>query len=231
MKLSFQPNLSCFDRKRGLNLPEVMSEDLAEFLGILTGDGCINKYVRGRRVDYWISITGHSIDDKKYFEDRLTPLYKRLLNLNVKIDKLKGQKTIRITTRSKGLFNFLKDIGMNIGPKDNIVIPRVVMENKKFLLFFFKGLVDTDGTLYLRNGIYPVLSIKQKSKGIIVQVEKLLRQFGFSPCVDYNIIRIDKRGFISIGHRLYLNGRKNLVHWLKLIGFGNPKHKTKCTIN
>lgn len=230
MKLEFLPQLSCFDRKRGLILPKIISNDLAEFLGILAGDGCIAKYVRGRKVDYWISIVGNSIDDEKYIKNHVIPLIKNLFNINPKIYEFKKQKTIRISIRSKGLFNFLKTLGMNIGPKKNIHIPYIIKMKRNFFFSFLRGFMDTDGSVYLRNGNYPVLSNSQKSRKIIEEIELYLKNFGFSTYVNYNIVRNDKRGFTSTGHRIYLYGHKNFRKWLELIGFNNPKNIEKCSV-
>ena len=56
--------LSDNDIKRGLVLPKQPSEELAEFIGILTGDGYINYYPY--QYKYLLEIAGDSRLDKDY---------------------------------------------------------------------------------------------------------------------------------------------------------------------
>ena len=51
------------------------SPDLAEFLGVLIGDGFIGSYP-GRM----IQITGHKINDKEYYQNHLIPLINGIFN-------------------------------------------------------------------------------------------------------------------------------------------------------
>ena len=53
--------LSCYDIKRGLDLPNKPSEELAEFIGILAGDGYIN--FDPKKYSYIIDIAGNKILD------------------------------------------------------------------------------------------------------------------------------------------------------------------------
>ncbi|MBS3051435.1 MAG: hypothetical protein J4400_04785 [Candidatus Aenigmarchaeota archaeon] len=222
------------DKRKGLQLPVVLSEELAEFLGIMTGDGSINKYrfKGGTASEYSISITCSFTDDKEYIDNFIVPLIFRVFNIKLKPVKLKGQNTIRIITRSKGLFYFLKDIGFNIGPKDNIEIPKFILKNKKFIIPFIRGLFDTDGSVSLKKQghNYPVISVKQKSRKLVEQLELILKEMGFSMYTEYDTIVNDNRGFSSKGSRIYINGRKNAKNWMGKIGFHNPKHIRKVEI-
>ena len=223
MKLTFKTELSYSDKKKELKLPENMTEELAELLGVLSGDGCISYYPK--KNEYWVSITGNSLSDMKYFIHHLAPLLKRIFNIDSKILKVKNQHTIRIVIRSKGLFYFLKSIGMNIGPKNNIDIPKIVLAKRELIIAFIRGLFDTDGSLSLKGKRrYPVISIKQKSRKIIEQLESILKSFGFPMYVEYDVVTHDARGFTSKGHRIYIYGRKNLEKWIMLIGFNNHKN-------
>ena len=54
------------------------SPDVAEFLGVLIGDGFIGSYP-GRM----IQITGNKINDKEYYQNYLIPLIKRIFNAKI----------------------------------------------------------------------------------------------------------------------------------------------------
>ncbi|MCK5022996.1 MAG: hypothetical protein KAS04_02380 [Candidatus Aenigmarchaeota archaeon] len=225
--------ISIFDRKRELIFPKKMTDDLAEFMGIMTGDGHISYHKYGRRTNYTITVTGNSETDLKYFEQRILPLFKKLFNLDLKISKRKNEKTISVQTRSVGIYNFLLNMGLKSAPKDRIEIPRNVLNNG-MIIHFIRGLFDTDGGLCLKKRYrdyhyYPVISLKQKSKIIITQVERILKDLGFSFYSEYDVVTNDKRGFTSKGSRIYLYGMKNLEKWLDIIGFNNPKYTDKAS--
>ena len=59
--------ISYVDRKEGLTLPQETSVELAEFIGILAGDGHV-----GHHTDYHhsVEISGHKIDDIEYKLER-----------------------------------------------------------------------------------------------------------------------------------------------------------------
>ena len=48
--------------RKKLRIPGKIDEDVAEFLGILTGDGCVNKYVRisdKKRINYYLEMLSY----------------------------------------------------------------------------------------------------------------------------------------------------------------------------
>ncbi len=56
-----------------------IDEDLAEFYGILIGDGCISKFKHQERVHYAIRIDGNSLTDIQYYQNHLRTLKKLLI--------------------------------------------------------------------------------------------------------------------------------------------------------
>ncbi|MBL7160283.1 MAG: hypothetical protein ISS93_00330 [Candidatus Aenigmarchaeota archaeon] len=215
-----------------LKLPKKMTPEFAEFLGILIGDGSVYDFTdpknKRRRL---IEIVGHSINDRAHFESKIIPLFKVLFNMNVTLFQRNDQNVIFVRCQSKGLFNFLKDVGMNIGPKNDIKIPEIILKNKKFIVPFVRGLYDTDGSLALKKRhkkykYYPTITMKLKSETIIQQVAFELNCLGFSFCRYVDIVD-DGTGKKHVGYKIDLNGKRNLEKWMKLIGFNNPKHLLK----
>ena len=107
MKLNFESKFSYVDKRKGLVLPEYMGNELAEFLGILVGDGYIGEYrgkggLKKRRIE----IAGHSVNDKEHLIYTKS-LFKELFNLDVNVQERSDQNTSRIEIDSMGLFNFL----------------------------------------------------------------------------------------------------------------------------
>jgi len=235
MKLEILPQLSCFDRKRGLILPKETSEDLAEFLGIIFGDGFSNRYKRkGRNSwDYEFSISGDYRDDVLYHKKHVIPLIKKLFHIMPKHRKIKDQNTICVDIKSRGIYYFLKDLGFS-NPKNNIRIPKWIFGKEEYLIAFIRGFADTDFSLSFRARKikcgYPRITTcirdEELAKDLIISLKKLNFRINY----QLNIIRYDKRGFTNLINNIDINGHKNFMQWMKSIGFRNPKHITKFLV-
>lgn len=98
------------------------------------------------------------------------------------------------------------------------------------------GLYDADGCLKTRktaSGIYPRLSLAQKTRGIVEDVkETLLNDFGIASTmyqndyVDVRVAKVERRWFLDI------NGLPNLQRYMASIGSRHPTigHKTSSFI-
>ena len=215
------------DVERNLRLPKKYSKELAEFFGILTGDGYIGLY---RKYDYVMDISGNKLLDLEYLENHVSNLIKNLFNLKSCIIKRKDQNTVYIRIRSKGLFFYLKENGFKIGIKGRIGIPRWIMKNEEFLIYFIRGLFDTDGTICLknRNGkIYPVVSICSKSDLLLKKVKKFIDSKNIPLYFGKEVI-LDKRYKKPIVmFRIQINGYKNTKKWIELISTKNQRILSK----
>ncbi len=215
------------DVERGLILPKEHSKELAEFLGILTGDGYMGHY---RKYDYIVEISGNQLLDCEYIENYLSNLVKNLFNIKGCIIKRTDQNTMFMRIRSKGLFFYLKEIGFKGGYKNRIGIPVWITKNRKFLIFFIRGLFDTDGTLSLKNRnmkIYPVVSISSKSDLLMKKVQKFIKVEGISSHLAKDILKDKRYKKTPIVFRLQINGYKNCKSWIDLIGSNNPRILSK----
>lgn len=193
------------------------NKELAEFVGIMLGDGYIS-YPKQPR----IKITFNSIVDKEYLV-----FVKRLLSNIFQVNIIEEQ---RKTENAADLFIFnrnairtiINEVQLIPSPKwDRAIIPNWVFEHglEKFVL---RGYFDTDGCVVItnNNGIrYPRLEMKVSPSPMQEQFIKILQKY------DFNI------GVYSIGKRkvrIQINGKKELRKWNKLIGFSNQKHQAKC---
>lgn len=224
------PEISIFDKKRGIKFPKRIDARVAELLGIMLGDGSINKYfAKGRTAtDYVISVTGNADKDRDYLVTFVSPLFYNLFGIKPKFFERSDQKTIFLLLRSKGVFEYLKGIGLNIGRKDNIEIPKCILKRRELIIPLIRGLFDTDGSVAIKTERnYPVISLKLKSRQLIAQVDEILRNIGFVLYTEYDVKTFDKRGFTSVGSRVYISGRKNLEIWMRKIGFTNKRNLSK----
>ena len=137
MKLdSSKIKFSDFDVKRGLKLPSVLTEKLAEDIGIMIGDGHIGKNIRKcRAVDYQVLCSGNAVSDKDYMRNHVKNLKLDLFGLNFSVYVVgKNKSEIRLKINSKGLVDFYtKVVGLPLNKKENISIPPLIWHNKNFI--------------------------------------------------------------------------------------------------
>ena len=121
----------------------VIDEKLAECVGILLGDGCIEQ--RGI-----VSVALNGVDEKEYVEYVISLLYD-VFGFTTKIYNKKG-KGVNLVINSRNLVSFLLSIGMKSGNKvvNQVGVPSWVKENLDFCIACLRGLIDTDGCLSYR---------------------------------------------------------------------------------
>ena len=189
------------------------NEDLAEFMGIMIGDGGV--------APYHISITLNSIDEKEYAE-YVSDLLFRLFGIQPKIYKKKESNAIDLIIQRKRLVDYCVSNGLKRGNKNkqNVDIPEWVRSNPNLIIPYIRGLFDTDGSMYVhkyRSGgksySYPKLQFSSESQELIYSVHNVLKNMGF--CA-----RMDKRKENSI----YIENQNDVKRFMRLIGSNNPKH-------
>ncbi len=226
------------DIKRKLMLPRMMTKELSELIGVIIGDGHMEIYNSNGITHSALKFAGHKSEDFDYYNEYVNSLFKKLFNLELDIKCYNRPKGSYLVARvdSKGLLQFLsKVLKLPTGNKVSISkIPECISLLAE-QLDFIRGLADTDFCItfkkkYKTYHYYPVISVTQKSKFMIEDLENLFRGLGFSFYVQYNVLDNDKRGFKTITHRIYISGTKNLSKWMDIIGFSNSKHLTKYLV-
>lgn len=199
------------------------TEGLAEFVGIVLGDGHIfsyRNYKNGKVISvHQVKIFGNKNDDEDYLLNFVSPLCERLFNLKPKVKVLEEQNAIVIILSSVRLVEFLSSIGLKAGNKitNQLTIPKWIWKNKKFLKACIRGLFDTDGSLYVLTPHWPELlqlCFKNKNKKLLKDVRAALRRLGF------RVSRIS-------GDRIYITQQSEIDKFLKEINFNNLKHKLR----
>ena len=221
------------DLCRGLKLPINLTEELAEDIGIMIGDGHIGKYIRKGRIDYVIQCSGNLITDWEYYAGFVRVLKKNLFNLDFSVRETK-KNTLKFKINSRGLLEFYtKIIKLPLGRKTDITIPAQITKNEKLMIACIRGIIDTDGSLVFRKkdkniNYYPLIKLSCASQQLIKQISKFLSGLGYKVTNSFNLHSIQpKTGTITIGHELHMNGKKNLEKWISEIGFNNPKNLLK----
>ncbi len=213
------------DRKRRIKIPERHSE-LAELLGILTGDGFMNYYPK--RQAYIIGIAGNKLKDLEYLENFTSKLIKNLFNLSPRLYLHKSQNTASLVFRSKSIFYFLEECGFPTGRKGEISIPKWILENPDFFKKFIRGVFDTDGHLCLKNKEgkkYPVIGITSKSKSLLFPIKEFLNSYGITSYLGSHRADTSNKKFIV--NRVQISGQKNIGLFFDQVGSNNPRNLMK----
>jgi hypothetical protein len=154
---------SMYDLKRGIVIPNSASHELAEFIGIIIGDG----YIYHNFNKYRIGIVGNPKEDYLYFV-KIKQLIKNLFSLEANI--VKRGRGLRIIFGSRAIFEFLTQViglpyGRGKGKK--VVIPSV-FDCDYLRCRTIRGIFDTDGSIFTshKEGApdYPCIELTTTSK-------------------------------------------------------------------
>lgn len=196
------------------------SKELAEFVGIVLGDGGISQ----RQV----AITLHSLDDKEYSKFVIS-LIKKLFHVPVGIHHNKGSLSIDLVVSRSELVHFcVEKLGLKKGNKvrQQVDIPNWVKENNQYAIACLRGLMDTDGCVFnhrykVNNKFYEYkkISFTNSSNPLRQSVFNILKKNNFNPrFAPRKDVRLDsigdvKRYFILISSHnpKYLKKYKNNV--------------------
>lgn len=207
------PNKS---HRKSITLPSP-STDLAELMGIIAGDGGINN-------DWQVNITLNSILDYQY-ASYVCNLVQKLFNIEPTRRTRPKENTLVIVTTSTSVVDFLILMGAVKGNKirNNIKVPIWIKNNDLYEKAFIRGLVDTDGCLYIHKH-----RIKGKEyRNIGLCLTNYADNFTKSA---WDILR--KNGIKSYLKRentqLYLYSSASVIKYLSVFGSSNPRILNKC---
>lgn len=188
------------------------SEKLAEFFGILFGDGHLS--------NYQVSVSTNSQTDKEhalYTKKLIEELFEIRSYLRIK----KNENAVEVVASSRNLVKFLNKNGMPIGNKieNDLAAPGWIRNNSLYRKGFIRGLFDTDGCIYLdkhkiKDKIYKHLglTITSYADNLILDIIDFLKSFGFTPTN-----RITQKS-------VFLRRQKEIVRYFREIKTSNPKH-------
>jgi len=202
-----------------MKFPESNSPLLAEFVGILLGDGQIRNSLVG--------ITTNGVDDKEYIAYLLN-IIKNLFDFSAKIKTRKNDRAVDIQMHGKSITNYFLSLGMIKSPKwKRAEIPQQ-FRNGRFGKFVLRGYFDTDGcvTFYKRTDrhnqtTYARLEMKFSPAPMQKQFTELLKLYNINFC-EYPIYN-ENRGRTLVR----VNGVSEIRKWMSIIGTNNPKHYRK----
>lgn len=202
------PNKS---HRKHVTLPE-HSEELAEFFGIMMGDGGINN-------PWQANISLNSIADKSYAE-YVTALCLRLFGFSPTAIKRKTQKALILRLSSTSVVDFLVQNGLCRGNKlkQGLSTPVWILAKKEYRIACVRGLMDTDGCLYIHKHTVagkPYRNIGlcfcSFSQELIKEVSAIFEEFGIIPHIS------------NQGRNIYLYKASAVARYLEIFGTSNER--------
>ncbi len=184
-----------------IKIPKKMSSQLAEFIGILLGDGHLTP------TQVCVTL---GTKEKEYAE-YVVSLMADLFNVKPKIALTKGQCSV-VYLGSVRLVRWLfKNYNLVYNKvKLQVDVPSQCFLKPNYMRQTLRGLFDTDGSVYrLKHGIQ--MSLTNKSQRLLGSSRKMLDSLNFHPSV------------IS-SNKIYLTRIDDIDRYRKEIGFSNPRH-------
>ena len=187
--------------------------DLAEWFGILLGDGGLTKTQ--------VRISLNSVADSGYI-DFVSKLSEKLLEEKPKIYKENNKKVVYVCFSGKNLVSMLLKLGLKTGNKvkQQVQVPSWIQTSKKFRISCVRGLMDTDGGIFLhkykvreKNYIYKKICFSNRSIPLLNFVFDVLKESGFSPKLRDNVENTS----------VWLYNTNEVSKYLELIGSNNPR--------
>ncbi|MEI6316174.1 MAG: LAGLIDADG family homing endonuclease [bacterium] len=197
-----------------ITIPE-KSALLAEFTGVMLGDGGISKFQ--------IDITLDSKTDKKYSLFVCSSISK-LFAVEPSIYYNKNSRALSVVVSRKALVQFCNStLGLPVGNKlkQGIKIPDWILENSSYSIACVRGLVDTDGCFFNHRYVsskkqyqYLKIDFTSMSNILLEQVKNILQNNGI-------YVKLSSRPCIRI------ESEDGVKKYIALFGTSNPKNVQK----
>ncbi|MFA5023505.1 MAG: LAGLIDADG family homing endonuclease [Patescibacteria group bacterium] len=187
------------------------STRLAELMGIEFGDGGIGN-------SWQMVVTLNAEKDAEYALYVEKIMY-NLFGVKIRFRK-RGKRTLQIISSSTSLVDFLVKKGAARGNKvkQNFDIPSWVRKNKNYEKAFVRGLVDTDGGLYVHRHVIKGINYRNIgfcftsfSRNLLYSVSDIFRKFGVEPHIA------------ARGSRICLYSESAIKKYLRIFGSNNPR--------
>ncbi len=148
-----------------------ISEDLAETLGVLLGDGCVCKYASQGRHRYVVAFTASS-SEYNYYEQVIQPTFKTEFGVAGRL-YLRNDGTTRYHVYGEKTARALAALCIPVGKKRDAAIPPVVIESR-LVVAFIRGLYHAEGSVYRRYSKRYNTMKKVYSNLLVVQIRMKL---------------------------------------------------------
>lgn len=215
----FQSDPACA-KKVGIKLRKEIkhphkSEHLAEFIGIMLGDGCVCS-------PYQVSVAFNGQIDREYAR-YVQQLINNLFGISSTM-QIRKDSSANIIISAINLVKFLEKVGIKKGNKvaNQVDIPDWIFEKKEYQIGCLRGLFDTDGCVYKHNYrvggklySYLKMSFRNYSVPLLKSIKQMSEHLGLHPVID------------TKHQTVYINRAKEVKKYFLDIKTSNPRYLEK----
>lgn len=211
-----------------MRIPKDISIELAEEMGWHIGDGSMNFYKNQRKLRGFYQLRGHIEDDREHYEKRIKPLFEKLFETKINLREMPSSRVIGFQIWNNEIIKFKTKIGLPLGKKLKIKIPKKLLANKNLKKAITRGIFDTDGGIYLEKKnkkLYPRMYITTISKELSKQLLQIFAELNLRATCYSQLFNKDfkrQRSYI-----ITIRGTKMFHKFMKTIDPKNPKHQKK----
>lgn len=191
------------------------SSKLAEFIGVMLGDG----YIKSNKTQLGISL---NMETDYAYALYVQNLINDLFKLNSSVCREISNKSVTVLISSRNLVEFLVDKGLKAGNKviNQVGIPKWVGLKEEYKIACLRGLIDTDGSFYaylhrVNGKVYKnyALDFTNHSVSLLKDVKDILENLGFAPT--------------SAKYKVLLHKKRDIKQYITIVGSSNPAIKDK----
>jgi len=187
-------------------LPSILDEEFAFFLGYLTGDGFVAKSDDDHRV-------GVSVAHNSYLMEEMPALMERLFHVNVHKMQKPDDRSVTFVMDNRAIKEFLQMNGLEKGRSRETFVPRLIRQSPPNIVgAYLRGLFEADGSL--THG-YPTLTTS--SARLAREVSTLLIGLGCPVGIRTISAGLDRWGD-SETYQVKISSTVGLQAWREKIG-------------
>lgn len=197
-----------------------IDENLAEFFGIMFGDGklTIDGHKTGYRVQIWLDAK-----TEQEYSEYVRDLCIKLFNVEPAVCLEHNSSVICVRFHAKQTILALHRLGIPLNHEGEMIVPGWIITNAPFSAAFLRGLFDTDGGVVFqrdRGYVYRLIKITMKNLNFAETVKNMLLKLGFHPYIC-------KHGGMYSGYEVVLRKLLDQQLWKNNIGTSNQKNLEK----
>lgn len=196
---------------------------LAEFLGILVGDGFLSYTPRTIALGVVCNP-----EEREYLTRHVVVIFEEIFGVDYNITE--RERALRLRAYSDK-FEEIIDLGIGAGKKKP-KIPKKIKKDLEYVKDFLRGIFDTDGCIFwderkIYKKPYPRIQITTTSSKFSKEIEKALKDLDFKPTRRER----DKNGYLGTSFccEVELYGFENLDKWKTKIGSNHPNKNKKLS--
>lgn len=191
------------NKRSDILIPKRKSAHLAEFIGVMLGDGHLSPTQ--------VTVT---LGMKDEYVDFLQGLFERVFGVRAKV-MVNGRGYATVYLGSTEAVRWLKEQGLVFNKvKEQVGLPEWIYERPSFARAALRGLLDTDGSIYLLASGRMQVSFCNHSFPLLSSARRLFESLDFHPS------RIS-------GYNVFLTRKAEIGRLYQEVGFNNLKHRKR----